>query len=430
MRPTCPGKSRLTTPGMSAPTMPMPAPARIEPTSKAGNDTIPRSAVPIARTRRRPAITRSTPYRSAKAGAARPKIPRQRTGAVVRMLASAEEMPVSRITSVSTGDKLASTRRRLSAAARRAAAIQTTRNAEGAAGASSRRCAARSAAGWSPAVTIFAEPPLAAIGAFCRVAQRGIDQSVGDPPRDALDLLCAAPPDIAQHHIGFDAIDHRERAHQTRKSRLAELRSERARGVAEDLHAMPTAVGLLHEFSRSSQCRMLERQLQGGAQLRLILFEARESPDEQFPNALASVRYRRGQAADRAEAVLDHRRDQFAAARKIAIGRCARHAGARGNLGDRGHFAIAEHGPGLAQEKAQRSRFWSGARQKLREDRLASFDRPGVARHGCNDPFRRSRSSEQRRPQSKSNAFPGELLLRNDLHGCGSPPKGRFFARQ
>ena len=44
------------------------------------------------------------------------------------------------------------------------------------------------------------------------VAQRRVDQRVGHPQRDALDLAVGQAPDVLQHHVRLDAVDDRQRA--------------------------------------------------------------------------------------------------------------------------------------------------------------------------------------------------------------------------
>ncbi|MCY1448032.1 hypothetical protein D9M71_646770 [compost metagenome] len=77
------GKSRFTIPGNKTPITPMLAPAMMLPTNTPVLPKALRTAMPAARVRRMPRITRSLPKRRARIGAKGANSPRQSTGSVV-----------------------------------------------------------------------------------------------------------------------------------------------------------------------------------------------------------------------------------------------------------------------------------------------------------------------------------------------------------
>jgi len=159
---------------------------------------------------------------------------------------------------------------------------------------------------------------------------------------DALYLLVACAPDVAQHDIGLDGVGDRQGADQPIEAFLADQRLQRGCRVAKDVDPVTAPIGFLGKLSGALLRCVLQRQLQGGAQLGLIFLESRKGLDEELPDALAPVGRRRRKRVDRPEAVLDDCGDQLAAARKVAIGSRARHAGARGYLRHRRDLPITQ----------------------------------------------------------------------------------------
>ena len=66
------------------------------------------------------------------------------------------------------------------------------------------------------------------------IALRRIDQRVGHPQRDPLDLAVGQAPDVLQDHVRLDAVDDRERAVQPVADRGRQRLGERRERVLED----------------------------------------------------------------------------------------------------------------------------------------------------------------------------------------------------
>ena len=138
------------------------------------------------------------------------------------------------------------------------------------------RLAARDAEPWRRALALGASAGAAAPRGWRRLAQRGIDQRVGHPQGDPLDLAVGKAPDVLQDHVRLDAVDDRQRAVQPLAHGAGKCRRERRERVLEDAHAMAAPVRLLLEQAGALERPLLERELRGGAHLRLELLEARE----------------------------------------------------------------------------------------------------------------------------------------------------------
>ncbi len=150
----------------------------------------------------------------------------------------------------------------------------------------------------------------------------------------------AQAPDVLEDHVGLDAVDDRERAVQADAHRGRHGRRQRRERVLEDADPVAAPIGLLVEQAGPLERPLLERELRRGAHLRLELLEARESLLEQLAHPRPAVGLARDEAAHRAERGVDHRRDQGAAAREVAVGGGARDLGAGRDLGHRGDVAV------------------------------------------------------------------------------------------
>jgi hypothetical protein len=117
-------------------------------------------------------------------------------------------------------------------------------------------------------------------------------------------------------------------------------RGERRKRVLEDADAMAAPVRLFLEQAGALERPLLERQLRGGAHLRLEFAEARKRLGEQLVHARPAVGRLRREGAHRPEGRIDDGGDERAAARKVAVGGRARHLGARRHLRERGHVAV------------------------------------------------------------------------------------------
>jgi hypothetical protein len=106
---------------------------------------------------------------------------------------------------------------------------------------------------------------------------------------NALDFPVRQAPDVLQDHIGFDAVDNRERTVQAvahrRRHRWCEWRNR----VLEDVHAVPAPVRLFREQAGALQRPMLERELRGRTHLRLEFLESRKGLHEQLMHTFTAV---------------------------------------------------------------------------------------------------------------------------------------------
>ena len=80
-----------------------------------------------------------------------------------------------------------------------------------------------------------------------------------------------------------------------------QLRGQWRDGVLQDADAVAAAVGLFFQQPGAFQRGLLQRQLRGGAQLRLELGEAREGQLEQLVHAFAAAGLVGGNGAHRAQ---------------------------------------------------------------------------------------------------------------------------------
>jgi hypothetical protein len=166
-----------------------------------------------------------------------------------------------------------------------------------------------------------------------RVAQRRVDQRIGHPAGDLVDLAIAGTPDVLQHDVGLDAEQDRQRLQQPVEAGISERLAQRRRGAAEDGGAVAAPERLLAQFAGPLKCPVFQGKLHRGAQLRFEVAEARKHLGEQLVDAGPAAGTFGLEAAHRAEAFADDRVDELASARKVAIGSGARDTGRARDLG-------------------------------------------------------------------------------------------------
>lgn len=120
--------------------------------------------------------------------------------------------------------------------------------------------------------------------------------------------------------------------------------------MAQDLDSLAATVRLRGERAGALPRRVLERQQQRSAQLRLVLLDAREGLREELTDALAPVEDGGAENAHRTQAVLDHGADDLATTPEVPMGGSPRDAGAARHLGGGGRHALARHGSRLFEQ--------------------------------------------------------------------------------
>src|SRR5437870_3070289 len=128
-------------------------------------------------------------------------------------------------------------------------------------------------------------------------------------------------PEVLEEDRGLDAVDARERLEQALVRAGLHSLFQRLKRGGEDLGPLPTAERLLLEQPRGFQSLVLERQLERGAHVRLVLGEARIGAVEQLVESLLGVTVLRHRAPDRPQRFGDHRAHHLRARAKIAVRR-------------------------------------------------------------------------------------------------------------
>ena len=167
------------------------------------------------------------------------------------------------------------------------------------------------------------------------LAERGVDQRVGHPERDALDFAVGQAPDVFQDDVGLDAVDDQERPVKAVACGYGHQRRKGLDRVLQDAHPVTAPVRFFLQQPGALERPLLERELRRGAQLRLELLEARKGLHEQLLHAFATARVVGSEGAQRPERAVDHRGDERAAAREVPVGGRTRKVQAHRGLGDR-----------------------------------------------------------------------------------------------